>query len=285
MSKSTTSRKIKNAAVDAAPAQDINAFLDQMEAATESVAAEAAAAPVVEAPKSVPAKAKAKKEAAPAVIVAPVVIEHVAGVIRDLVTNVTPKAMKQKEKEISSEFASRIAFEEAQPGLSGKMVPNLEAAQKKMATPGTAAIFCAIDIDPTFINREIAAGSKFNVYGLQKVNDLVTGIGAGILQNAINRAVLMSMFNFKKAELPFTGEAALAAVSDKIKVDKAISKHLVRYTVSANTASTQKSSTMNALEVLGIVVSNKLRGNAEVFTLTDTPQTRRLEEVLMPIAA
>jgi hypothetical protein len=37
---------------------------------------------------------------------------------------------------------------------------------------------------------------------------------------------------------------------------------------------------MNALEVLGIATSNMMRGAAEVFTLTDTPQTRRLQQVL-----
>jgi hypothetical protein len=280
---------------------DPSAFIASVEADLNSLEQDAAVAPIqdevvepIQDEVVEPVKAKAKKaskaKTAPAKEVAQaevveVAAAHVPGVIRDLVGAVAPKDLKKKEKKIADEFAARIAFENAQPGLSGKMIPNLEAAQKKMANPGTAAIFCAIDIDPAFINREISAGSKFNVYGLQKVNDLVTGIGAGIIQNAINRAVLISMFNFKKAGVAFTGEAALAAVSDKIKVDKAIAKHLTRYTVSANTASTQKSSTMNALETLGIVSSNKLRGNAEVFSLTDTPQTRRLEEALMAIAA
>lgn len=213
-----------------------------------------------------------------------VVMPHVAGDLKEMVSNITEEVKVTKQAEVNAEFASRIAFEQAQPGLSSKMVPNLEAAQKKMATLGTAGIFCAIDIDPTFINREVSTGSRFNVYALQKINDLVTALDAGFLQNPINRAMLLSLFNFRDAGVPFNGDAALAAVSDKVKVERAIAKHLVRHTVSANTASTQKSQVVNALQVMGVVTSNKLRGKAEVFTLTDTPQTRRLEDVLRKAA-
>jgi hypothetical protein len=163
------------------------------------------------------------------------------------------------------------------------MIPNLEAEEKKMATIGAAGIFLAMDIDPSFINREVSTGSKFNVYALQKVNDLIVALDGGFMQNAINRAIVTSLFNFRDAGVPFTGQAALCAVSDKIKADRAITKHLVRHTVSANTASTQKSSTMTALKTLGIVTNSGPRGQ-EVWTLTDTPATRRLEEVVRKAA-
>lgn len=210
-------------------------------------------------------------------------VEHVPGDLKTLKTNFTPEEKQAKKDEIVTEFTERKEFEKAQPGLSSKMIPNLEAEEKKMATIGAAGIFLAMDIDPSFINREVSTGSKFNVYALQKVNDLIVALDGGFMQNAINRAIVQSLFNFRDAGIPFTGQAALCAVSDKIKADRAIAKHLVRHTVSANTASTQKSSTMTALKTLGIVTNSGPRGQ-EVWTLTDTPATRRLEEVVRKAA-
>ncbi|OWZ90382.1 hypothetical protein B9J07_27740 [Sinorhizobium sp. LM21] len=204
---------------------------------------------------------------------------HVPGDLKVMKGDFTLEQKETKKAEVVTEFTQRIAFEKAQPGCSSKMVPNLEAEQKKMATIGAAGLFLAMDIDPSFINREVSTGSRFNVYAFQKVNDLIVALDGGFMQNAINRAIVTSLFNFRDAGIPFTGAAALAAASDKVKADRAMTKHLVRHTVSANTASTQKSSTMTALKTLGIVTNSGTRG-AEVWTLTDTPATRRLEQVV-----
>ena len=206
-------------------------------------------------------------------------LDHVPGVLKELKGNFTVEQKTAKKDEIVSAFTERKDFEKAQPGLSSKMIPNLEAEEKKMATIGAAGLFLAMDIDPGFINREVSTGSRFNVYAFQKVNDLIVALDGGFMQNAINKAIVTSLFNFRDAGIPFTGTAALAAASDKVKADRAMTKHLVRHNVAAATASTQKSSTMTALKTLGIVTNSGTRG-AEVWTLTDTPATRRLEEVV-----
>lgn len=231
------------------------------------------------------AKAKAKKKAkaeekAPAIEDEAIVVPHVPGELKDLMSNVPEAVLKQKQAEVIAAFETRIAFEQAQPSVSDKMIPNLKSCMASLASETGARLLAALDIDMGFVNREVAKGSRFNVYALQKVCDLVTAMTAGFMKNAVNRAVLKSMFICRDNEVAFNGDLALAAVSDKIRIEPRFAKHLTRHTVSQNTASTQKSSTMNALEALGIATSNKLRGAAEVFTLTDTPQTRRLQEVL-----
>lgn len=253
-----------------AQAANLNAGAEIL-AEQEKLEAQAKAAEEAKAP-------KAPKEEAPAPDEA-VVIEHVPGELKALTENVPQEAKEQKLTEVVAEYAARKEFEKSIPGMSSKMIPNLEATEKRLATLGAAAIFCAIDIDPGFINREVSTGSRFNVYALQKVQDIMAALGGAFLTNKINRAIIESMFNFKDAGVPFTGVAALCAVSDKIKADRAIAKHLVRHTVAANTASTQKSSTMVALQTLGIVTNSGARGS-EVWHLTDTPQTRRLEQIL-----
>jgi len=208
-------------------------------------------------------------------------VNHVPGVLKDMIDNVTPEQREQKQKEIAAEYAARRAYENTKPGgLTAGKEAKLAGYEKKMVTPGTAAMFVALDIDPSFINRQLSVRDRFNIYALDKINDLTTALGAGFMKNAFNRAIVMSLFNFRDAGIAFTSEAAHGAACDKIKVDAAIRKHLVRHSVAPSTAPTQQSSTMNALEVMGIVTSNQLRGKAEVYTLTDTPQTRRLEEVL-----
>ena len=61
------------------------------------------------------------------------------------------------------------------------------------------------------------ANCPVGIFGKQ-VADLVDGLTTGVLRNAINIAVMRSLFNFRKAGIPFTGEMAKAAASDKIRV-------------------------------------------------------------------
>jgi ABC-type microcin C transport system duplicated ATPase subunit YejF len=58
--------------------------------------------------------------------------------------------------------------------------------------------------------------------------------------------------------------------------------HLVRHTVSASTAPTQASSTMQALETLG-VVKRSGSGKNPVFEVVDGPLTRKIEELLATV--
>jgi hypothetical protein len=247
------------------------AALEEAERAAE-IAAQAAANPA-------PAQAPATPDAEPEELVMP---SHVPGVLKDMASNITAQQITVMTDAVNAEFAGRIAFEQSMPTISSKMVPNLEAAQKRMTSESAVRAFCAMDIDPGFLNREVNTGTRFNVYALEKINDLVVGLTAGFVKNAINRAMLLSLFRFQEAGVPFTGSAAAAAVSDKIKIDRKTGALLTRHTASPSTAPTQKSQVMNSLQVLGIVTSNRLKGDNEVFTLTDTPQTRALKEALLP---
>lgn len=252
------------------------ALLAELEAAEAAAAAEAQA---------IADQAKADAGPAEDVVIEDeaVVMPHVPGDIKELVSNITHEAKEQRKAEIVSEFAARKAFEESQVSISSKMIPNLDAAEKALATIGAAGLMLALDIDPGFINRSVAVGSRYNVYAFGKLKDLITALEGGFLQTPVNRAIVASLFNCRDAGIPFTGPVALAAASDKLKVDRAIAKHLVRHTLSPSTASTQKSSTMVALSTLGVVVNTGTQGR-EVWQLTDTPATRRLEEVIRKVA-
>lgn len=196
-----------------------------------------------------------------------------------LVEAVTAEDRTAKLKEIAANFEARKNFEKSEHPENDSVQDRLKAYEKKMALPGIAAIMVATKVDAGFINRSVTSGKRFNIYAIDKFNDLVHGLNSGTLRNAVNVAVMKSLFRFRKAGIAFTGQMATAAVSDKVKVDKAMQQHLVRHTVSAATAPTQTSSTMNALEVLG-VVKNTGSQKFPVWVLTDAPVTKRFEELL-----
>ncbi|WP_062120449.1 hypothetical protein [Aureimonas sp. AU40] len=157
---------------------------------------------------------------------------------------------------------------------------SLKSSRAKMTTDLLAAYaFAATSVDPSVFNVGRASTNRYNVYAIDKVADLARSLASGhFMKNAINRAVCRSLFTFRHSGERFTMEIAKAACSDKIRVSPAISRHLIRHTVSASTAPTQASSTMQALETLGIV-KNVGTARGAVYELTDTAQARALEEL------
>lgn len=164
------------------------------------------------------------------------------------------------------------------------ILKSLRKSREKLANERIAAVFLATSVDPFEFNRHRVSSNRYNVYAIDKVRDLMEALSSGdMMNNAINRAITRSLFQFRAAGEKFTGDMARAAASDKIRVNASISKILVRHTVSASTAPTQASSTMQALETLGIVKNTGTQKSA-VYVLTNTPQTQRLAEIVAKAA-
>lgn len=194
----------------------------------------------------------------------------------ELIQDVTDADRGQMLTRIEAQFAEREDFERASNPGNGNIQDTLKKQRKKMALPGIAGMMLATNVDPSVINRSISEGKRFNVYAIDKLNDLLHGLNSGHFKNEINQAVMRSLFKFRAAGVPFTGIAAAAAASDKVTVDKTLKALLVRHTVSASTAPTQSSSTMSALQALG-VVTNKGSAKYPIWELTNAPVTKALE--------
>lgn len=182
--------------------------------------------------------------------------------------------------EIAACIDDRVEFEKDKNPDNNNIQRTLKKAREQMVTKRAAKVFLATNVSPNIMNRVFHEGSRYNVYAIGKLGDVVRGLTDGTLMNAINLACMRSLFAFRKAGLTFTGEMAKAAASDKIRItDSAIKAALVRHTVSASTAPTQASSTMQALETLGIVKREGSHRNP-IFTLTDNPAVAKLEKLL-----
>lgn len=170
--------------------------------------------------------------------------------IRDAVSEADAKARVEM---IAAAFQDRLTFERRHHPENETKQAKIAKAMKRMTTHMKGKVCVATGIDGSFVNAEINDGARFNIYAIDKLNDLMEGLTGTGMSNAVNRAVLASLKRFAEAGVAFTGTAAQAAASDKLRVDKAWSQLLVRHTVSTSTAPTQASSTMAALRELGVV--------------------------------
>lgn len=177
----------------------------------------------------------------------------------------------------------RADFEKAKNPDNDSIQKHLTKSRKQLATHAAARIMLATNVSPEILNREKHTGSRYNVYAMGKLADLIGAASGGVISNKINFAIVKSLFAFRDAGVPFTSEIAKAAVSDKITIEKKMRDLLTRHTVSLSTASTQASSTLQALETLG-VVSRVSSGRASIYELTEAPITNKLKDVLAKAA-
>lgn len=195
------------------------------------------------------------------------------------------KKVDDAAKQIGAAFDKRVAFQKAKDSANTSIQRSLDKSRGKLVAGRAVAVLLGAEVTPDFLNAQTNEGSAYNVYAIDKVADMVQALDGGTIRNAINMAVCRSLFRFRAAKVPFTGECARAAASKQIRIQPASTeKLLVRHTVSPSTAPTQASSTMQALETLGIVKNTGTR-RAAIYELTDTPQTKRLEEMVQAMAA
>lgn len=182
---------------------------------------------------------------------------------------------------IAAAVDERVEFEEFKNPENVSIQRTLKKVRQELVTKRAARVLLATNVEPTFINRTLHDGSRYNVYALGKLADLVRSIVDGHgLNNAINNAVTKSLFRCKNAGISFTGDVARAAASDKLRIDSSIASRLVRHTVSASTAPTQASSTMSALATLGVVKAEGSQRNP-TYVVTENPISRFLEAKLL----
>lgn len=199
----------------------------------------------------------------------------------DLIQAIDEEAADAMVHRINNAVTDRERFETLKSDTTGKtnIHSTLTKVRSSLVTKRAAKVFIACNVDPSFINREIHGGSKYNVYALGKIADIVRGLTGDKVTNAINLACMRSLFRFRAAGVAFTLDMAKAACSKNIRVESAIAHHLVRHTVSPSTAPTQASSTMQALETLGVVEETGNKKNP-TFSVTEHPVVKFLDEAL-----
>lgn len=202
-----------------------------------------------------------------------------------LIEDVKPQAVGRVSKKLAANFEERMAFETTNAPANKTIQTKLSGYAKKFALPNVVSALIAASVDPNFMNTSVGAEIKrFNVYAIDKVADLAQALESGTIKNAINHATVTNLFKATANGVDFTGDHARGSVSDKVALPAGHKKWMTQHTASASTAPTQASSTMNALQVMG-VVTNTGTTKAPVWKLTDTPQTARFEAIVTAKAA
>lgn len=254
----------------------------------EALLNEAATVDTAKAAEVIKADKKAKKQAASKAAetqaaevkaeektVSPVVT--VEGDLSEMIKSITEENAAMTKASVLKQFDDRANFE-LDNGGTDKKLDLLKSYAGRLSNDSVVKVLAALKFDTGFVNQQ--RGSKrYNVYAVDKVADIAAALAGVAIRNKVNNAIVRSLFACRAAGLEFTGLIADAAVSDKVRVQDHIKKVLVRHSVSESTVDTQRSSTMSALQLFG-VVENVGSRNAPVWRLTDTPQTRALEERL-----
>lgn len=209
-------------------------------------------------------------------------IEEQPKTLGELLASFDDDAVTDAVVQIADAIDGRSTFETEKNPDNLNIHRTIKKVRDQMVTKRAARLLMSVKVDPSFINRQVHSGAAYNVYALGKLGDVIKGVTDGIVANAINLACMRSLFAFREAGATFTMECAKGAASKQYAarhVDAAIRKHLISHTVSTSTAPTQASSTMQALETLG-VVRRSGGGKNPIYTLTDAPIVAKLETLL-----
>ncbi len=178
-------------------------------------------------------------------------------------------------------FDARVAFETAHKSAASLF--DKLAKSRKFFTNRHVAKFCvdyAITLD--FVNRQETSAKRFNIYAINKVEDVISSCRMhSACKNAINFAIVSTLFALDAAKLrdKMTHVLAKVCASDKETLaDISLRRYLTRHTVSTSTSSTQASSTINALQVLNVVKSSRDANNVECFNLQDNALVSLMRE-------
>ena len=129
-----------------------------------------------------------QSNAAPAVT-APVEIITFANILKDI----TQDQAREMMTELAESFDDRLDFEHRTNPANDGIQAKLKSAKAKMTQQARAAVLVAAEVEPYFVNRELNEGKRFNIYALEKINDLLGGLSTGVISNAVNCAVIKTM--------------------------------------------------------------------------------------------
>lgn len=156
---------------------------------------------------------------------------------------------------INAALDSRASYESAKNAENDSIQSVITSLRKSMTHNDVATALMNNAVDAEFINRSERSNNRFNVYAAQKVDNAAR---AAINVESLNHytlAILRVAVALEAKELTLTHKDAVAACSASVKHSEAKREQIIkslRYAkhVAANTASTQSSSSINALQTL-----------------------------------
>jgi hypothetical protein len=157
---------------------------------------------------------------------------------------------------LNAAFDARTEYETSKNAENANMLKNLTSYRKSMTHEACATILMQCNIDANFINRQERINARFNVYAIEKVDNVARFLAKVERLNHYTLAIVKSAIKLSELNMSLTHDDAQSACSSDLKSsDMRKRKHIVHYArvVAKNTASTQSSSSINALQMFDIL--------------------------------
>jgi len=173
---------------------------------------------------------------------------------------------------LNAALDARASYERSKNSDNSSIQDTLESMRKSMTHADIAGTLQAANVDPSFINRSERSNNRYNVYAAQKVDNAARAAKSVAELNHYSLAILKVAVALEKSETKLTHKDAVAACSLSVKHSEAKREAVIkslRYAkhVAANTASTQASSSINALQTLNILSESRDAANATQYSV------------------
>ena len=189
------------------------------------------------------------------------------------------KASAESNVEVTSENANDVLKTH-----NTSMFETLDAIRKSASHDVIANIMFLANCDAERINRSERSNARYNVYAYEKDINIARCAASVERLNHYTKAILLTAKKFaeQENELLLTHDDAQSACSLSVKSsDSKRERLIVKYQkhVSAKTASTQSSSSINALQSFNVLIETRDASNKVAYKLNmNSDLTQRLLE-------
>lgn len=174
---------------------------------------------------------------------------------------------------LNAALDSRAAYESSKNPDNHNMPKTLANLRKSMSHESIASVMLACNVSADFINRAERSNARFNVYSAEKVANVARYLATNVeALNHYTLAILKTCISLSDAKLSMTHEDAACACSSDAKTSEAKKRKLIAHyarIVHANTASTQSSSSINALQMFDLVKQVRDDKNNVAYVFND----------------
>jgi hypothetical protein len=164
------------------------------------------------------------------------------------------KKIEAYKSEMLASFEARKAYEASKNADNASIQIKLDD-MIKLLSDDVISVFAKANVKADFINRAERSTSRTNVYCAQKVINIARAILRVQALNHFSRAIFSTCVALNNAALEMTHDDAESACSLSVKTSAERESLVVKYAqhVAANTASTQSSSSINALQFFNVL--------------------------------
>jgi hypothetical protein len=176
------------------------------------------------------------------------------------------------KNELLSAIDSRAAYELAKNAENASMQATIKDLRKSVDHDAIASAMLASNVDAQFINRAERSNNRYNVYAAEKVVNVARYLAKAATLNHYSLAIVKAAIALQASDLLLTHADAVCVCSKDAKHKDAKRAKIVKSAhydkhVSSNTASTQSSSSINALQTFNVLIEKRDAANVVAYEL------------------